>query len=126
MNGISPDVRPALWPPLGRVFPRQAQQSRWMVRRLAGRRAGPNLLYSGAYKRELRHLTAEGVDLTANGIYSVYIVDDPRAWGSGAVRGDSAAKSAVVSSSASTQQSFEWRGRPRVLPRPRRSRFTPP
>ena len=72
-----------------------------------GHRAGPNLLYSGAFKRELRHLAAEGVDLTANGIYSLYIVGDPRASASGAFPGDSAAKSAVVSSSASAQQSFE-------------------
>ena len=52
----------------------------------------------------LRHLAAEGVDLTANGIYSSYIVDDIQIRGleaSGAAPDDSAAKSAVVSSSGS-------------------------
>jgi len=34
------------------------------------------MLFSGAFKRELRHLAAESVDLTANGIYSSYIVDE--------------------------------------------------
>ena len=60
-----------------------------------GHRTGPNLLHSGAFKRKpvrlyrrdvsaidergrtmLRYMAAQGVYLTANGIYSSYIVDE--------------------------------------------------